>query len=83
VNGGVYLTTTKDRAAEWPMETENENIPEEWFDDIRVLTIDTAMLDKETFDSDPQIVMYDDERQASFIYRDDITPSAIVKIEKV
>ena len=45
VEKGIYLGYSSEYAGSMIEASENPNIPEEWFDDIIILTIDTSKLD--------------------------------------
>lgn len=79
---GVYLTPDKELAISMVETTENENIPEEWLDEIVVLTIDLHKIDnKKLFEKDPHWNPSGKDAVKSFLYREIIHPSAILKIE--
>lgn len=89
IEKGVYLGLTPDYAGSMVEATENENIPEDWFDDIVIITIDTSKLDLTKLDRDPNVAPQEDEYDDSipadetiysFIYRDVISKDAIVSI---
>lgn len=91
VEKGVYLGYSPEYAGSMVEASENENIPEEWFDEIVILTIDTSKLDLSKLDNDPNVLPqedeYDDEIPPdttiySFIYRDNIPFSAVVAVNK-
>ena len=91
VEKGVYLGYSPEYAGSMVEASENDNIPEEWFDDIVILTIDTSKLDLSKLDSDPNVLPQEDEYDDtvppdtniySFIYRDNIPFNAVVAINK-
>jgi len=91
VEKGVYLGYSPDYAGSMIEASENENIPEEWFDDIVILTIDTSKLDLNKLDRDPNVLPqedeYDDEIPPddtvySYIYRGNIPFNAIIDFTK-
>ena len=89
---GVYLGIDADYAgsmAEAAID-ENPNIPEEWYDEIVIISIDTSKLDLTKLDRDPHVLPQDDEYDDSippdetiysFIYRGNIPKEAIISID--
>lgn len=77
---GVYLSNDYDVAGSMVETSDNENIPEQWFDEIIILVIDITNLDQTKFDLDPQIVRWQDESIHSYIYRGKIPATAITEI---
>ena len=91
VERGVYLGYSPEYAGSMVEASENDNIPDGWFDEIVILTIDTSKLNLSKLDIDPNILPsdneYDDIGPAdgiidSFIYRDNIPFSAVININK-
>jgi hypothetical protein len=77
---GIYLASSPGIAESFAEVSENENIPEDWIDDIVVLEINTKLLDKNSFVKDPYWnidVETLDETNLSFLYKKDIPPPAI------
>ena len=61
--------------------SENKNVPEDWWDEIVVIMIDTSKLDPVKFDRDPNVNISDgDESVRSYIYKGMIPPEAIMEI---
>ena len=58
---------------------ENDNIPEDWFDDIVVLKINTSKLDLSKLEVDPHVTYEKGDPTKSYIYKDIISPAAISK----
>ena len=91
VERGVYLGYSPEYAGSMVEASENDNIPEEWFDEIVILTIDTSKLDLSKLDRDPNVLPQEDEYDDtvppdetiySFIYRDNIPFNAVININK-
>jgi hypothetical protein len=92
VKSGVYLAYSPEYASSLVEDSENNNIPKEWFGEIVILTIDTSKLNLSKLDRDPndwpqeeEEDVYDDtvpsdETIHSFIYRGNIPFSAVVNI---
>lgn len=86
IEWGVYLSDDKDFAGSMAVSTENENIPEEWREQIVILVIDTSMLDKSKFDQDPHVQIahapseHPSQVPRSYIYKGNIPYSAIKDI---
>jgi hypothetical protein len=89
IEKGVYLSNKADFAGSMVQNTENKNIPEEWFDEIVICVIDTTKLDPRKFDIDPNIAPQEDEYDDtipadttvySYIYKGIIPFSAITEI---
>jgi hypothetical protein len=74
---GIYLHSDPDVASDYTMESSNPNIPEEWFDDIIALEINTSSLDISLFSHDPNLP---EEHIDSFLYEGVIPFSAIRNI---
>ena len=64
---GVYLHSDADASASYPEVADNPDIPDEWFDDIIALEIDTTSLNKNLFVQDPNLP--EGENIDSFLYR--------------
>lgn len=86
IEEGVYLSPESEYAGSMVEASENPNIPEEWFNDIIVMAINTTSLDMSKFDRDPNVAPQEDEYDDtvpadeiiySYIYRGTIPPSAI------
>ena len=73
---GVYFHSDADVAVSYAESTDNQEIPEEWFDNIIVLEIDSSQLNIELFELDPEIAPPDNVD--SFIYHG-IVPSKTIK----
>lgn len=90
IEKGVYLGLTPEYAGSMVETSENENIPENWFGEIVIITIDTSKLDLTKLDRDPNVAPQEDEYDDSipadetihsFIYRGMIPKNAIVSID--
>ena len=78
---GVYLTNDWGFAGSMVECSENKNVPEDWWDEIVVIMIDTSKLDPVKFDRDPNVNISDgDESVRSYIYKGMIPPEAIMEI---
>lgn len=89
IERGVYLGLDPEYAGSMVEASENEDIPEDWFDEIVILGINTSKLDLSKLDRDPNVAPQEDEYNDdippdptvySFIYRGSILPDAIVSI---
>lgn len=88
VEDGVYLADNSDRAGEFVEATENETIPNEWFDQIVICKVDTSKLDKSKFFIDPNLSLnfsdvwpdYPEEIWHSYLYKGVVPYSAILDI---
>src|ERR1035437_1623118 len=81
---GVYMSPSKEFSIDMVRSADerSSNIPEEWFDDIVVLLIDTHKLnDKKLFKKDPHVDPKRKEDPQSFLYKGIISPSAIMRME--
>ena len=81
---GVYMSSDKHFSIGMVQSADeySSNIPEEWFDDIVVLFIDTHKLnDKKLFEKDPHINSERKKEPKSFLYKGIIPPSAIMRME--
>lgn len=81
IENGVYLSNDWLFAGSMAQATENPKIPDNWLDEIVVLTIYTKTLDLRKFDKDPNVNFSDVEvSPKSYIYKGKIPPSAIGEI---
>jgi hypothetical protein len=81
---GVYMSSDKQFSIEMveSADERSSNIPEEWFNDIVVLFIDTHKLsDKKLFRKDPHINRERKKEPQSFLYEGKVPPYAIVRME--
>lgn len=75
---GVYLAKSPDQAEAFPETAdENEDIPEEWLNDIAVFQVDVLHLDKTLLEADPNIIWDTTEKVDCWIYKDQIPPQAL------
>ena len=86
IKRGVYLSNDKDLAGGIIEDTENTNIPSEWLKQIIILSIDARGLDPKKLDRDPQMSYSSEEwddpnMPVLYIYRGNVSPSLITKIE--
>jgi len=79
IDWGVYLSNDFDFAGSMTENTENENVPEKWLEEVVVIMLSTKNLDKSKFDSDPNVTLWEGDTRA-YIYRGIIPPSAIIEI---
>lgn len=88
---GVYLGYSAEYAGSMVEASENDNIPEEWFDEIVILSIDTSKLNLDKLDRDPNVLPQEDEYNDeipsddnvySYIYRDNVPFNAVIDISK-
>jgi len=78
---GVYLSDDYDFAGAMVESSDNPRIPDEWFDEIVVIVINTKGLAPDHFDYDPNVTLPDNvSTQKSYIYRGVIPPENIVEI---
>ena len=78
---GVYLCSDLELAKSFVEASENPNISNEQIDNLIVLFIDTATLDKTKLDNDPN--MRDEAiGKSCFIYRGIIPPSSIEQFKR-
>jgi len=91
IEEGVYLASSSDYAISMVEASENKNIPEEWFDKIISISINTKKLEKSKFNIDPNVSPQEDEYDDSipsdtqihsYIYRGIILPSAFIGYDK-
>ena len=76
---GIYLSNDPNVAESFVEAAENDNIPEDWFDDIVVLKINTSKLDLSKLEVDPHVTYEKGDPTKSYIYKDIISPAAISK----
>jgi hypothetical protein len=75
----VYLIDNPEEAIALVENSDNENVPEEWFGKIVCLSIDVSKLDKRLLFKDENYnVPEDDHHHKSYMYKGVIPPSAIV-----
>ena len=76
---GVYLADKPYVAESYAETADNSDIPEEYFDDIIVLKIDTTQLDLSKLGPDPQVIWdINPENNNCYLYRDVIPVNAIL-----
>jgi hypothetical protein len=80
IDRGVYLAEDPQSAGAFVETSENEKIPEEWFDDIVIIAIDTSKLDISKFDVDPNVIPGEGECNVPFLYRGIVPPTAFQDI---
>jgi len=81
IDPGVYLAEDPNAASSYVEVSENPKIPEDWFNEIVVIAIDTSTLDKNKFDVDPNVIPFEgDDDFRPFIYRGIIPPSSFIEI---
>jgi hypothetical protein len=80
IESGVYLAENPNEAGSFVEVSENPNIPEEWFNEIVVIKIDTSKLDLTKFDVDPNVIPHEGDVNIPFIYKGTVHPSAFVEI---
>jgi hypothetical protein len=82
---GVYLSDNESFAGSMVQAgTENEDIPDEWLDEVVICVIDTGKFDTSNLDKDPHVNMSaveDEELPKSYIYKGTIPASAITEIK--
>src|ERR1035441_3279768 len=81
---GVYMSPSREFAIDMvrSADARTSNIPEEWFNDIVVLLIDTHKLnDKKFFEKDPHVDPKRKEDPQSFLYTWILPHSAIMRME--
>lgn len=78
---GVYLTNNKEEAVAMVQASENAKIPEQWFDEIVVISIDTSKLDRSKLFPDPNVNVSDPFDLLWLIYKDVVPPSALINVE--
>ncbi len=83
IEDGVYLAENVQEAISFVEASENEEIPDDWFEQIVVCEIDTTKLDLTKLKKDPNILMLGGEDYAyrSFVYKAIIPLSAILAIK--
>jgi len=80
---GVYLSDNMEFAESTIEASENKDIPEEWFNEIVIISIDTNKLDLSKIQKDPHVNMSaadDEEIPNSYIYRDVISTNSFIDI---
>lgn len=77
---GVYMAETPAEAGSFVEVSENGNIPDEWFDEIVVIKIDTSKLDSSKFDVDPNVIPHEGNTNIPFIYKGIVPPFTFVEI---
>ena len=72
---GIYLMEQPDKGVDYVLEADNPEIPEEWYNNIIALEINTTSLDQDEFEIDPNL----DPRDAydSYLYKRVIPYSAV------
>ena len=82
VEPGVYLGINPEFAGSMVEASENENIPEDWFDEIVIISVDVSKLDLSKLDVDPNLIQPEDSDVIhSYIYRANIPTNAILEIK--
>ena len=61
IEKGVYLGFSPEYAGSMVEASENPNIPEEWFDEIVIISVNTSKLDLTKLDLDPNVAPQEDE----------------------
>ena len=79
-SGVLYLSNDIDFCGSMVESSENEDIPEEYFDDIIVLEIDTSYLNLKNFELDKNYSSNGHGDTWSFQYRGTIPPEAITDV---
>ena len=77
---GVFLATTPKQAYAFVETSENEEIPEEWFEQIVVLKINARKLEPEKIDYDSHINWWENEEKNIYVYKDVIPSNFILEI---
>jgi hypothetical protein len=80
IESGVYLAESANEAGSFVEVSENPNIPEEWFNDIVVIKVDTTKLDPSKFTVDPNVIAHEDEDFRPFLYKGVIPSAAFIDI---
>jgi len=79
---GVYLANDPYEAASYPeIADENEDIPDEWLENIAVLQIDTMYLDIALLERDPHRIWEKTENPTCWIYRGSIPSEALTLLK--
>jgi len=81
IESGVYLAEDENAAGSFIEVSENPKIPEHWFDEIVIISIDTSKLDISKFDVDPNVIAHEDEDFRPFIYKGIIPSSTFIDIK--
>jgi hypothetical protein len=81
IEPGVYMAENPNAAGSFVEVSENPNIPEDWFNDIIVISIDTSKLDMSKFDVDPNVIPHEGDTDIPFLYRGIVPPSAFLDIK--
>jgi len=78
-DSGVFLSDDPNEARSYPEAAdENEDIPEEWYDDIVIFAVNSLYLNKTLLETDPHIYWTENPQNiSSWIYRGFIPPEAI------
>lgn len=74
---GVYLSDDPDVAQSYAEVGDFAEYDDDVYDDIVVIEVDTALLDRSKFSNDPHILENDYASLSSFLYRGTILPSAL------
>ncbi len=84
IETGVYLAENVQEAISFVEATENEDIPEDWYEQIVVCEVDTTKLDLSKLYKDPNIIMLDggDYEYRCFVYKAVIPLTAIADIKE-
>lgn len=79
---GVYLSDDKNLAVSMVEASENDDIPEEWFEQIVVIIIDPKKLDLSKLEKDPHLNMDDPDGDLpkSFIYKGVVPYNSFIDI---
>ncbi len=81
IESGVYMDENPNGAGSFVEVSENPDIPEDWFDEIVVISIDTSKLNSNYFDVDPNVIAHEGEDTRPFIYKGIVPPSAFIDIK--
>jgi hypothetical protein len=81
IESGVYMAIDPNEAGSFVEVSENPDIPEEWFNEIVVISIDTSKLNPNDFDVDTNVISSDHEDNRPFIYKGIVPPSAFIDIK--
>lgn len=80
---GVYLGYDAEYAGSMVEASENDDIPEDWVDEIIVLKVDVSKLDISKLDIDPNVILSDeDDMIYSYIYRDNIPYNFVLGVTR-
>jgi hypothetical protein len=80
LESGVYMAENLEEAGSFVEASENGKIPDEWFDEIVVIKIDTSKLDTSKFDVDPNVIPHEGDVNIPFIYKGIVPPISFVEI---